>query len=87
MTDKYYWVPMTWHGAEMDLRDVWKLTRGRKNPYAYGFLAKGGLRRPGWFLFADSLCTRTIAELPTRTSLENAKFIAKTILLSLKELP
>jgi hypothetical protein len=85
MTDKYYWVSMTWHGAAMDLRDVWKLTLGRTNPFAYGFLAKGGLRRPGWFVCSDSLCIQNLATLPTRTSLADAKNIAKTILLSLKE--
>jgi hypothetical protein len=85
MTEKYYWVPLLWHGAEMDLRDVWKLTLGRTNPYSYGLLAKGGIRRPGWFVTSDTTFNRVIAELPTRTSVADAKNIAKTILLSLKE--
>jgi hypothetical protein len=85
MTDKYYWVPMLWHGAELNLRDVWKLTLGRTNPFAHGFLAKGGLRRPGWFVCSDYTCTRVMAELPARTSFADAKNIAKTILLSLNK--
>jgi len=85
MTDNYYWVPLLGLGTERDLRDAWKLTLGRTNPYAYGFLAKGGLRRPGWFVCSDALCIQTVATLPTRTSLADAKNIAKTILLSLKQ--
>ena len=85
MTDEYYWVPLLGLGTERDLRDAWKLTLGRTDPYAYGFLAKGGLRRPGWFVTSDHTCNPVIAELPARTSLADAKDIAKTILLSLKE--
>mgnify|MGYP007049635778 CR=1 FL=1 len=85
MTDKYYWVPLLWHGAQLDLRAVWKLTLGRTDPFAYGLLAKGGLRRPGWFISTNTPISPVIATLPTRTSLADAQNIAKTILLSLKE--
>jgi hypothetical protein len=84
MTDKYYWVQMTWHGAQLDLREVWKLTLGQ-TAFAHGLLAKGGLRRPGWFISTNTSISPVIATLPTRTSLADAQNIAKTILLSLKE--
>jgi hypothetical protein len=82
MSDEYYWVTLLWAGGHNDLREVWKLTCGKSEPYAFGFLAKGGLKRPGWFISRDAVCIHVIAELPTRTSVADAKSIAKTILLS-----